>query len=38
MVLQVKRAEYKMGGGGFIIAPWLLNFMGNMLKLEILSL
>jgi hypothetical protein len=37
MVLQVKMAEYK-GGGGFIMAPWLLNFMGNLLQLEILSL
>jgi len=38
MVLQVKRADYKMGGGRvFLMAPWLLNFMGNLLKLEIPS-
>ena len=37
MVLQMKVAEYRVGRVGFIMAPSLLNFMGDLLKLEILS-
>jgi hypothetical protein len=36
MVLQVKMAVYK-GEGLYNGMPLLLNFMGNLLKLEILS-